>query len=89
MSKDILEMRDRAKKELFVLFGKKPEEITESMIMYMVGLYTTDVDTVGLAIEMMNKELFECPITGEDKTEYSEEEKAQRRWEQTKQDRLK
>ena len=81
---DILELRDRAKRDLKILFGIKPEEITESAIMYLVGLYMTDVDVVALAIEGMDKSIFECPITGEDKTEYNEEEKAQRRWEREK-----
>ena len=90
MENDILELRERAKRDLTTLFGEKPEDITEESIMYLVGCYQTDVDVVGLAIGMMDKKgYFECPITGEDTTEYTEEEKAQRRWEQTKADRLK
>lgn len=90
MSTDILELRQRAIRDLTTLFGEKPEDITESAIMYLIGCYQTDVDVVGLAIGMMEKKgYFECPITGEDKTQYTEEELAQRRWEQARQDRLK
>lgn len=82
---DILVLRERAKRDLTTLFGEKPEDITESAIMYLVGCYQTDVDIVGLAIGMMDKKgYFECPITGDDTTEYTEEELAQRRWEQAK-----
>jgi hypothetical protein len=83
---DILELRERAKRDLTTLFGEKPEDITESAIMYLVGCYLTNVDIVGLAIGMMDKKgYFECPITGEDKTEMlSEEEKVSRRFEQMK-----
>jgi hypothetical protein len=90
MSADILELRERAIRDLTNLFGEKPEDITESAIMYLVGCYQTDVDIVGLAIGMMDRKgYFECPLTGEDTTEFSEEELSKRRWERAKLDRLK
>lgn len=55
---NILELRERAKADLRVLFGKKEEEFTESAIMYLVGCYQTDVDVTGLAIAIMEKERF-------------------------------
>lgn len=88
MSDNILELRERAKRDLTTLFGEKPEDITESAIMYLVGCYQADVDIVGLAIGMMDKKgYFECPTTGDDITEMlSEEEKASRRFERMKKD---
>jgi hypothetical protein len=77
----ILELRKRAESELRVLFGQ--ENPTETQIMYLVGLYMADVDTVSIAINMMNKEWEELYPTspGMDEPEESEEQKAKARWE--------
>lgn len=79
---DILELRERAKKELLVLFGKKPADQTESDIMYLVGLYQMGVDTLSLAVGLKEPDYEHLYPSepGNDVTEESEEQKAERRW---------
>lgn len=82
---DILRLRARAERELFVLFGLPLSEITEARIMYMVGLYMTDVDTLSLAFSMMNKDYESLyPSEPGNDIEETEEEKSKRRWEKYK-----
>lgn len=78
---DILELRKRAEQELIALFGVKPSEITESKIMFMVGLYQTDVDTMELAVSMMQKEWEDVhPSEPGNDVEETEEYRARKRW---------
>ena len=81
MKIDILALRKRAESELRVLFNKP---ITEENIMYLVGLYMTGVDTVSIAINMMNLDEWgkmHPSYPEADEPEDSEELKAQKIWE--------
>ena len=78
----ILELRKRAEQELFLLFGVPKAEITESKIMFMVGLYQTNVDVMELAISMMQEdwEKVHPSMPGNDVEEDSEETRCQKKW---------
>jgi hypothetical protein len=81
MKTDILALRKRADAELRLLFGIK--DPSESQIMYMVGLYMVNADTVGMAISSLEKdwEMIHPSYPDADEPEESEEIKAQKRWE--------
>lgn len=87
MAKETVEqLRERAKTDLRVLFGVNGNEISEALIMFMVGLYNTGVDVVQLALNMSNTAEWERihPSSSQGDGEFleeSEESKAQRRWE--------
>lgn len=81
MKESILELRKKAEDELIALFGVKPKDITEEKIMYMIGLYNMDIDTMELAVSMMQKEWGAIyPTTPNEDIDETEEEKAKRRW---------
>jgi hypothetical protein len=81
------ELRERAKTDLRVLFGVSGEEINETLIMYMLGLYTSGADVVRIAIDRMNAIEFARlnslypPYPEADEPEKTEEQKAKERWE--------